>query len=167
MFIDFLRKKKMLDYSSRELVIDILKKLNCTIKEDEDSMYFTYQGKDFVIKPLSRDTLLIYSQEGKIDLDDKNILILQRVLNHINYQYEYLSSFGVEDKESNSWWVINKVTTVFIPEIPEIQVYLQKILNMFFDAGRDIRGMFQAEISRQEQTNEPFRVKGFNQVDKD
>lgn len=147
MFKEFLRKKKLLDYTSWELATDILKEWNLSIKEDRDRLYFTYRGIMFSIKPMSKDTLQIYSQEIGINVKDENIHRLKEIMNYLNYKYDSLSSYYIEGKDKNNLLVISKITTVFIPEMPDVKVYLRNLLDKLFDARREIKSILEAKYS--------------------
>lgn len=168
MFKNLFQKRKTGNYTSTDFAIDILKNLNCSIEKDKDGdrVYFTYQGENFVLLPINKQVIQIYCHEGNIELNDPGIPVLIKVLNDINYRYNLLSSFYIEDKENNKLLVINKVTTAFIPEMSDSTEYLETILSLFFEAGRDIRSMFKECVSEQKR-NTVFKVQGFSSNNQD
>lgn len=155
------KDKKLFEYSSKELALNALEELNCPFELDEKLVYFIYQGKNFIIKPLEEQVIMIYCYEYKIALDNPNIPVLKDIVNKINSEHFLLSSFYVENQETNLFIVINKLTTLLTSEISNVKRYIENLMSMFFNAEKDIELEFEKQNGAQKQ-NTSFKIKGGN-----
>lgn len=158
---DKLFRKRSFTGSGKELAMKLLRNLNCSFEKEDDKVFFTYQGKDFALRALSKHVVQFYCNEGTMDLIDPNIPVLKEILNDINYQYNLVSSFYIEDEDEKCLYVINSISTAFTPDISEIDTYLRDILNNLIGVGNEIRSKLQLNSEKRKQENRPFKVKGF------
>ncbi len=158
-------RKKFYRDSGEKLAMKMLRDLNCSFEKDGNNVHFTYQGKDFVLRALSKHVVQFYCNEGRMDLADPNIPVLKEILNDINWQYNLVSSFYIEEADEKCLYVINSISTSFTSNITDIESYLQAILSNLFDAGNEIRSKLHLKLEEKKQESKPFKVKGFIKED--
>ncbi len=136
----------------KELCVETLRKLNCDVhfdEEDENTLYFIYQGEHFRIDTYHNCGFLqIYDVWWKtVDLDDiDEICNVRKAINNVNLRCPCTVFYTIqEDKKLLA--VHTKRECVFIPEIPSIEGYLATILGDFFRVKQTFVSEM-AEISR-------------------
>ena len=130
--------------STRDLCVEILRKLNCEVQFDEENeytMYFTYQGENFRIDTW-KDCLMIGIWDtwwGSVDLDDfDDICHIRKAINTININ-SFLTMVYSIDQEGQRFAVHTKRQCLLVPQIPNIENYLAAMLAGFFDVQRSFR----------------------------
>ncbi len=135
--------------STRDLCVEVLRKLNCDVQFDEENeynMYFTYQGENFRIDTW-KDCLMIGIWDvwwGTVDLDDlDDICHIRKAINTININ-SFLTMVYSIDQEGQRFAVHTKRQCLLVPQIPNIENYLAAMLAGFFDVQRS----FKEELGR-------------------
>lgn len=130
--------------STRDLCVEVLRKLNCEVQFDEESeytMFFTYQGENFRIDTW-KDCLMIGIWDtwwGSVDLDDlDDICHIRKAINTININ-SFLTMVYSIDQEGQRFAVHTKRQCLLVPQIPNIENYLAAMLAGFFDVQRSFR----------------------------
>lgn len=136
--------KENQNISTRDLCVEILRKLNCKVQFDEENeytMYFTYQGENFRIDTW-KDCLMIGIWDtwwGSVDLDDlDDICHIRKAINTININ-SFLTMVYSIDQEGQRFAVHTKRQCLLVPQIPNIENYLAAMLAGFFDVQRSFR----------------------------
>lgn len=135
--------------STRDLCVEVLRKLNCEVQFDEENeytMFFTYQGENFRIDTW-KDCLMIGIWDvwwGTVDLDDlDDICHIRKAINTININ-SFLTMVYSIDQEGQRFAVHTKRQCLLVPQIPNIENYLAAMLAGFFDVQRS----FKEELGR-------------------
>lgn len=130
--------------STRDLCVEILRKLNCEMQFDEENeytMFFTYQGENFRIDTW-KDCLMIGIWDtwwGSVDLDDfDDICHIRKAINTININ-SFLTMVYSIDQEGQRFAVHTKRQCLLVPQIPNIENYLAAMLAGFFDVQRSFK----------------------------
>ena len=130
--------------STRDLCVEILRKLNCEVQFDEENeytMFFTYQGENFRIDTW-KDCLMIGIWDtwwGSVDLDDfDDICHIRKAINTININ-SFLTMVYSIDQEGQRFAVHTKRQCLLVPQIPNIENYLAAMLAGFFDVQRSFK----------------------------
>lgn len=136
--------KENQNISTRDLCVEILRKLNCEVQFDEENeytMFFTYQGENFRIDTW-KDCLMIGIWDtwwGSVDLDDfDDICHIRKAINTININ-SFLTMVYSIDQEGQRFAVHTKRQCLLVPQIPNIENYLAAMLAGFFDVQRSFR----------------------------
>lgn len=135
--------------STRDLCVEVLRKLNCEVQFDEENeytMFFTYQGENFRIDTW-KDCLMIGIWDvwwGTVDLDDlDDICHIRKAINTININ-SFLTMVYSIDQEGQRFAVHTKRQCLLVPQIPNTENYLAAMLAGFFDVQRS----FKEELGR-------------------
>lgn len=135
--------------STRDLCVEVLRKLNCEVQFDEESeytMFFTYQGENFRIDTW-KDCLMIGIWDtwwGSVELDDlDDVCHIRKAINTINIK-SFLTMVYSIDEENQRFAVHTKRQCLLVPQIPNIENYLAAMLAGFFDVQRS----FKEELDR-------------------
>ena len=130
--------------STRDLCVEVLRKLNCKVQFDEENeytMYFTYQGENFRIDTW-KECLMIGIWDigwGTVDLDDlDDICHIRKAINTININ-SFLTMVYSIGLEGQHFAVHTKRQCLLVPQIPNIENYLAAMLAGFFDVQRSFR----------------------------
>lgn len=130
--------------STRDLCVEVLRKLNCEIQFDEENeytMYFTYQGEHFHIDTW-KDCLMIGIWDtwwGTVDLDDlDDVSRIRKAINVVNIN-SFLTMVYSIDQEHQQFVVHTKRQCLLIPQIPDVEHYLASMLAGFFDVQRSFK----------------------------
>lgn len=130
--------------STRDLCVEVLRKLNCEMQFDEENeytMFFTYQGENFRIDTW-KDCLMIGIWDtwwGSVDLDDfDDICHIRKAINTININ-SFLTMVYSIDQEGQRFAVHTKRQCLLVPQIPNIENYLAAMLAGFFDVQRSFK----------------------------
>ena len=136
--------KENQNISTRDLCVEILRKLNCEVQFDEENeytMFFTYQGENFRIDTW-KECLMIGIWDvgwGTVDLDDlDDICHIRKAINTININ-SFLTMVYSIDQEGQHFAVHTKRQCLLVPQIPNIENYLAAMLAGFFDVQRSFR----------------------------
>ena len=130
--------------STRDLCVNVLRKLNCDVQFDEEDSYrmsFTYQGETFQIDTW-KDGLMISIWDtwwGSVDLDDlDDVSRIRKAINTININSSLTLVYSI-DQENQRFAIHTKRQCLFIPQIPNIENYLSAMLSGFFEVQRSFK----------------------------
>lgn len=130
--------------STRDLCVEILRKLNCEVQFDEENeytMYFTYQGENFRIDTW-KDCLMVGIWDtwwGTVDLDDlDDVSRICKAINTVNIN-SFLTLVYSIDQEHQQFAVHTKRQCLLIPQIPNAERYMAAMLAGFFDVQRNFK----------------------------
>lgn len=136
-------EKELLEMGTRDLVLDTLTKIGSQYTIDEENnnrIGFVFQGEHFIIDA-SNDCLMIdiwdfwwYEQE-LYDID--GLSRLKRVINNANINTPINTVYSINEASGNVG-VHSHKNLLFIPQIPNIENYLQAMLADFFRVHRYI-----------------------------
>lgn len=130
--------------STRDLCVEILRKLNCEVQFDEENeytMYFTYQGENFRIDTW-KDCLMVGIWDtwwGTVDLDDlDDVSRIRKAINTVNINSCLTLVYSI-DQEHQQFAVHTKRQCLLIPQIPNAERYMAAMLAGFFDVQRNFK----------------------------
>ncbi len=132
---------------TRDLLVRTLQNMGCPITYDENNnICFTFQGQHFVA--LAQDNLLCidihYPWWEQCSLFDvEQFAWLKKTINEVNGRAQVTTFFSVNN-EGDTVGVHSKKNLLLIPQIPDIEGYLQAMLEDFFRARHFVEG----ELSR-------------------
>lgn len=133
--------------STRDLCVEILRKLNCEVQfeeENEYTMFFTYQGENFRIDTW-KDSLMIEIWDtwwGTVDLDNlDDVCHVRKAINTMNINSFVTMVYSI-DQEHQRFAVHNKRECVLIPQIPNVENYMAAMLASFFEAQRSFKAEY-------------------------
>lgn len=136
--------KENQNISTRDLCVEILRKLNCEVQFDEENeytMYFTYQGENFRIDTW-KDCLMVGIWDtwwGTVDLDDlDDVSRIRKAINTVNIN-SFLTLVYSIDQEHQQFAVHTKRQCLLIPQIPNAERYMAAMLAGFFDVQRNFK----------------------------
>ena len=129
----------VIDKCTRDLFLETLTKMGCQYEiDDEDRINFQWQGGYFSAHA-SNDNLFVtiwYFQWGEWELYDIDMLSrVKRIINNANITYALNVVYSINEEGGNFYIHSNK-SFLFIPQIPDIQGYLQAMLGEFFTVRR-------------------------------
>lgn len=137
---------------TKDLFLETLTKIGCQYKlgedeDDKDSIYFVFQGENFVARIYDNGKFVhiwdtYWLQVELYDIDEFSRL--RKAINTSNLNCTITTIFTI-DEAAKHVDVHCKTTTVFIPEMPEIEDYMRVILGGFFEAHRYVSN----EIAKQ------------------
>lgn len=146
--------------STRDLCVEILRKLNCEVQfdeENENTLLFSYQGEDFRIDTWNNCfTIVIWDVWwGTVDLDDlDDVSRIRKAINTMNINYSLTMVYSI-DQENQRFAVHTKRPCLLIPEIPDIEHYLAAMLAGFFEIQRN----FKDELDTLRREDEAAKIK--------
>ena len=120
------------DPETKQLLVDTLEKLKLEAKVDEDFKEFVmtdFQGEHFRIKIENKKFIEVQDlhwYEAPLDNLD-NLLIIHKAMNWINMTTSCRMVYTIDDDE-NKVNLHTQTTLLWIPEIPEIDQYLEATL---------------------------------------
>lgn len=130
--------------STRDLCVEILRKLNCEVQfddENEYTMYFTYQGENFRIDTW-KDCLMVGIWDtwwGTVDLDDlDDVSRIRKAINTVNINSCLTLVYSI-GQEHQQFAVHTKRQCLLIPQIPNAERYMAAMLAGFFDVQRNFK----------------------------
>lgn len=130
--------------STRDLCVEILRKLNCKVQFDEENeytMYFTYQGENFSVDTWENGLMITIWDTwwGTVDLDDlDDVSRVRKAINNINVRQNLTLMYSVDEK-GQKFAVHTKRQCLLIPQIPQIENYMAAMLTGFFDVQRSFK----------------------------
>lgn len=125
---------------TRDLVFQTLRRIGCEYREEEDNrILFKYQGEPFMIVA-TNDSYFIEVYDNwwyslSINCEVEEFARLQKVINYIN-AFVTCTVLYIIHKELEQISVHTKRNILFIPQIPEIELYLVSVLDDFFKTQR-------------------------------
>lgn len=133
--------------STRDLCVEILRKLNCEVQfeeENEYTMFFTYQGENFRIDTW-KDSLMIEIWDtwwGTVDLENlDDVCHVRKAINTMNINSFVTMVYSI-DQEHQRFAVHSKRECVLIPQIPNVENYMAAMLASFFEAQRSFKAEY-------------------------
>jgi hypothetical protein len=130
--------------STRDLCAEILRKLNCDVRFDEENeynMYFTYQGENFSVDTWENGLMITIWDTwwGTVDLDDlDDVSRVRKAINNINVRQNLTLMYSIDEK-GQKFAVHTKRQCLLIPQIPQIENYMAAMLTGFFDVQRSFK----------------------------
>ena len=130
--------------STRDLCVEVLRKLNCDVQfddENEYNMYFTYQGENFSVDTWENGLMITIWDTwwGTVDLDNlDDVSRVRKAINTINVRQGFTLMYSIDEK-SQKFAVHTKRQCLLIPQIPQIENYMVAMLTGFFDAQRSFK----------------------------
>ena len=123
----------------RDLFLETLTKMGCKYEfDDENRICFQWQGGYFV-GIASNESLFVtvwYFQWGEWELYDIDMLSrVKRVINDANISYS-LNVVYTLNEEGGNFYIHSCKNFVFVPQLPDIEGYLQAMLGEFFTVRR-------------------------------
>jgi hypothetical protein len=153
--------------TSKELVLNILKDLNCQPIEEDDRTIFTYQNKQFSILPYHTSLFAIISHLGYLDLDsstEEDVLKLKETVNEYNAIHYFPTLVYILDKEKKTLDIHACLSTVFSQEIIDLKDLFVAYLDSFFEARTTSLEQFHLKIKEKEE-GKRIVVKGFTPIE--
>lgn len=139
--------------STRDLCVEVLRKLNCDVQfddENEYNMYFTYQGENFSVDTWENGLMItIWDTVDLDDLDD--VSRVRKAINNINVRQNLTLMYSIDEK-SQKFAVHTKRQCLLIPQIPQIENYMAAMLSGFFDVQRSFKEEYD-RLRLEEETN--------------
>ena len=125
---------------TRDLVFQTLRRIGCEYREEEDNrILFRYQGEPFLIIATNDSYFIeVYNNwwySLSINCEVEEFARLQKVINYIN-AFVTCTVLYIIHKELEQIGVHTKKSVLFIPQIPEIELYLVSVLDDFFKTQR-------------------------------
>ena len=130
--------------STRDLCAEVLRKLNCDVRFDEENeynMYFTYQGENFSVDTWENGLMITIWDTwwGTVDLDDlDDVSRVRKAINNINVRQNLTLMYSIDEK-GQKFAVHTKRQCLLIPQIPQIENYMAAMLTDFFDVQRSFK----------------------------
>ena len=129
---------------TRDLCIELLKQLNCEVsveEEDENRLYFQYQGELFVIDA-SNESFFIDIWDPRwyiVPLEDlEQMSNVRKAINTINNYCGTTIVYSIEE-EGQKFVLHSKRQCILTKEIPHVKEYLRALLNNFFTVHNRLR----------------------------
>lgn len=139
--------------STRDLCVEVLRKLNCDVQfddENEYNMYFTYQGENFSVDTWENGLMItIWDTVDLDDLDD--VSRVRKAINNINVRQNLTLMYSIDEK-SQKFAIHTKRQCLLIPQIPQIENYMAAMLSGFFDVQRSFKEEYD-RLRLEEETN--------------
>lgn len=133
---------------TRDLFLDTLTKCGCQYEAKEnDSIFFRWQGGQFYADAVNDRPFVVvwfayWEQFELYDID--SLARVKKVINNANTNYNLNVVYSTDDA-SKSFHLHSKKHFLFIPQIPNIEDYLQTILESFFH----VRLYVETELERE------------------
>ena len=132
--------EKIRHMGTKDLFLATLTKIGCQYelaeKEDDNSIYFAYQGENFVVDASNENNYIrIWDTHwGHVELYDVDELSrLKKAINNSNLNTGVTTVYAI-DEVGHNVDVHCKSVVLFIEQIPDIENYLRVELNEFFRA---------------------------------
>ena len=129
---------------TKDLCIELLKQLNCEVsveEEDENRLYFQYQGELFIIDATNESFFIdIWDPRWYIvPLDDlEQMSNVRKAINTINSWCGTTIFYTIEE-EGQKFVLHSKRQCILTKEIPHVKEYLMALLNDFFTVHNRLR----------------------------
>lgn len=130
-------QEEQVTLGAKTLCIQTLRELNCEIEfdeEQEDRIYFSYQGESFFIDATNTSATFDIWDTGwyEVSLDDIDMLsMLRKAINLINIYSENTLVYTI-DEEDNSLMVHTKRSCFLMQQMPDAKGYMKAMLKTFF-----------------------------------
>ena len=122
---------------TRDLCIELLKQLNCEVsveEEDENRLYFQYQGEHFIIDATNESFFIdIWDPRWYIvPLDDlEQMSNVRKAINTINTHGGVTIFYSIEE-EGQKFVLHSKRQCILPKDLPNVKEHLSALLNDFF-----------------------------------
>lgn len=151
------------DKQTRSLLIKTLKDIGCQPEiDDNNSIFFNYQGEKFVINA-SNDSYLIWIYDFAwmgIEISDANADFLKQAINKANGNSAITNLYTI-DEEKGFIVAHCQMAPYFTNNIPNRKEYLKSILDAFFFAHQRVRDEFM-NLTKKQEPKERVEIKGFH-----
>ena len=157
-----LKNEIVIPMETRDLVITTLESIGYNTEiDEEDNICFKYQGATFLIDADNNYSgITIWLKDAFTTILDE-MDIVQEAINCANFN-PFVKYIYVRDEEHNTISVQLKTELIFIPEIPNLELYLDTIIGEFYSSYKNI---FKKELERLREkrsifkSNRPYRFK--------
>lgn len=129
---------------TKDLCIELLKQLNCEVsvaEEDENRLYFEYQGEHFIIDATNKSFFINIWDPGwyVVPLDDlEQMSNVRKAINTINTHGGVTIFYSIEE-EGQKFVLHSKRQCILTKDIPQVKEYLKALLGDFFTAQNKLR----------------------------
>lgn len=150
-------QEELVTLGTKTLCIQTLRELNCEVEfdeEQEDRIYFNYQGENFFIDATNTCSTFDIWDTGwyEVSLDDIDLLsMVRKAINLINIYSENTLVYTI-DEEDNCLMVHTKRSCFMNKQMPDNKVYMKAMLKTFFLAQRRLFKMLD-DIRKEEKIN--------------
>lgn len=162
--MDFLKKgpdttEKNNKMTTKELLVGLLKDLNCEYADDEDDpniVHFSFQGGNFLADTRRSNglTQICYNFFYSEPLDDLDrVSRLRNAINQVNTYYYGMTMFYSIDHENNVMWAHNAVYPLFSPMVPKLKEYLMFWLNTLLTGHKCLNDTISDLMKKEERTD--------------
>ena len=149
--------EKMVKTGTRDLFLQTLTNIGCQYEigeGEDDRIFFAYQGEHFIADATNEGWFvhLWDTYWGHVELYDiDEFTRLRKAINTANMNCATMTVYTI-DEEGKTVDVHCKAAMLFLPQIPQIEVYLRGELEDFFRAHR-IVGNEMAKLREKEMEN--------------
>lgn len=164
--IERLTKDELDEVSTKDLVIDTLKKIGCQPEVNEDDQIsFKYQGDDFYIATEEENRFIMIWNPwwGCINTDNEALPFLKEIINLTNVK-SIVTTVYMADEDGKTIGLHSHCHTYFSPNEGELEEHLKVLLDCFFDIHNSIKenmNQLGTEGINEEEKKERVKVKGF------
>ena len=122
---------------TKDLCIELLKQLNCEVsvaEEDENRLYFEYQGEHFIIDATNESFFINIWDPGwyVVPLDDlEQMSNVRKAVNTIN-NYSGTTIVYYIEEEGQKFILHSKRQCILPKDLPHVKEYLRALLDDFF-----------------------------------
>lgn len=124
----------------RELLLESLKKLNCTPKlsKDGDDIFIKYQGESFCIRQNNGFLRIWDLPFAEINVLDTNLPVILESINSVNNNLgPKIVMSAADDKGVRE--IMSIMDLIFVPTLANPEQYLATVLQMFFGIKEELR----------------------------
>lgn len=145
----FERSKNVMEQTkgTRDLFLETLSKIGCQYELDEDNdIVFKWQGGNFVAQAVNecRFVVVYYYNWAEYELYDIDTLSrVKRTINETNCWHNMNIVYSINEA-GNTFHVHTKKHFLFVLQIPDIEIYLQTVLGMFYE----VRRYYETELDK-------------------
>lgn len=129
---------------TKDLCIELLKQLNCEVtvlEENENRLYFEYQGEHFIIDATNESFFINIWDPGwyVVPLDDlEQMSNVRKAVNTIN-NYSGTTIVYYIEEEGQKFILHSKRQCILPKDLPHVKEYLRALLGDFFTAQNKLR----------------------------
>ena len=129
---------------TKDLCIELLKQLNCEVtvlEENENRLYFEYQGEHFIIDATNESFFINIWDPGwyVVPLDDlEQMSNVRKAVNTIN-NYSGTTIVYYIEEEGQKFILHSKRQCILPKDLPHVKEYLRALLDDFFTAQNKLR----------------------------
>ena len=164
--LDQMTKDELDEISTKDLVLNILRKIGCQPEVNEEGQIaFKYQGDDFYIAAEEENRFIMIWNPwwGSINADNEAFPVLKEIINLVNVN-SLITTVYMADEDGKTIGLHSRCHTYFAPNEGELEDHLKMLLDFFFDTHNAIKDnmnqLGNAAIGEEEK-KERVKVKGF------